>query len=137
MLSELYTGDVGVVPYGTDVKNISMNMQDMQLLENRKFSVPEIARFLGVPTTMLMETTNSNYKTSEHATLELFRTLAASIHEEELEYTSKLIGEEGFGVLKIHLEQEPLTDRSRHSQRAEERAGHAIHRGRRHVDVIR
>lgn len=108
MLSELYTGDVGVVPYGTDVKNISMNMQDMQLLENRKFSVPEIARFLGVPTSMLMETTNSNYKTSEHATLELFRTLAASIHEEELEYTSKLIGEEGFGVLKIHLCEKPL-----------------------------
>lgn len=108
MLSELYSGDVGVVPYGTDVKNISMNMQDMQLLENRRFSVPEVARFLGVPPSMLMDTTNANYKTSEHATLELFRTLSASIHEEELEYTSKLLGEDAFGVMKVHLCEKPL-----------------------------
>lgn len=105
---DLYRGDVGIVPFGTEIETISMTAQDMQILENRKFSVAEVGRFLGIPSSMLNDLTNTNYKTAEHATLELFRTLAPAIHEEECEWNGKILLPVQFGVQRFHLCEKPL-----------------------------
>lgn len=105
---DLLKGDVGVIPYGTDVKEYSMNAADMQILESRKFGVAEIGRFLGLNPQLLGDITNSNYKTAEFITLELYRTLAPLIHEEEMEWNSKVLGAELYGVQRFHLCEKPL-----------------------------
>lgn len=105
---DLYKGDVGVIPYGTEVQQYSMSAADMQILESRKFGVAEIGRFLGLNPQLLGDITNSNYKTAEFITLELYRTLAPLIHEEELEWNSKVLGSELYGVQRFHLCEKPL-----------------------------
>ena len=47
-----------------DVNVISQDAAQMQLLEARKFDVPQVARFTGVPPSMLMDNTNNTYKAS-------------------------------------------------------------------------
>ncbi|OIO03160.1 MAG: phage portal protein [Desulfovibrionaceae bacterium CG1_02_65_16] len=45
-----------ILTEGLDIKAISMSAADAQLLDSRKFSVPEICRFFGVPPVMIGET---------------------------------------------------------------------------------
>lgn len=80
------------------VTPINMSMADLQLLESRKFTVADIARFFSVPRTLLMDDSNSNYKSAEAASLEfLTRTLQPLIREIECELDSKLLSFEEFG----------------------------------------
>ena len=44
---------------------ISMSSADMQFLENKKFTLREIARFFNVPPSKLMDDSNANYKSVE------------------------------------------------------------------------
>ncbi len=105
---DLYKGDVGVIPFGTEVQQYSMSAADMQILESRRFGVAEIGRFLGLNPQLLGDITNSNYKTAEFITLELYRTLAPLIHEEEMEWNGKVLGPELYGVQRFHLCEKPL-----------------------------
>lgn len=105
---DLYKGDVGVIPFGTEVQQYSMSAADMQILESRRFGVAEIGRFLGLNPQLLGDITNSNYKTAEFITLELYRTLAPLIHEEECEWNAKVLGTELYGVQRFHLCEKPL-----------------------------
>lgn len=105
---DLYKGDVGVIPFGTEVQQYSMSAADMQILESRKFGVAEIGRFLGLNPQLLGDITNSNYKTAEFISLELYRTLAPSIHEEEMEWNGKVLGAKLYGVQRFHLCEKPL-----------------------------
>ena len=83
---------------------ISQNAEQMQLIEQRGFSVAEIARIMGVPKPLLMDDSNSSYKTPE-ASLQSFMTYtiqpAIGLWEDEL--NSKLLGVEDFGKRRIHL----------------------------------
>jgi len=107
---DVYKEDVVLLTNIANVTPISMNAQDMQLLQNRQFSVREIARLLSVPPILLMDDSNSSYKSPEAATQEfLTRTIAPSIHEWEAEMNCKLLGVESFGVLRYHLCEQPLT----------------------------
>lgn len=45
-----------ILTQGGDVKTLSMNADDAQLIESRQFSVIDIARFFGVPPVMIGET---------------------------------------------------------------------------------
>ncbi|BBP99096.1 hypothetical protein BSFA1_42250 [Burkholderia sp. SFA1] len=45
-----------VLPNGMDVKEISISPQDAQLLDNRKFSIEDVARIFGVPPFMIGQT---------------------------------------------------------------------------------
>ena len=87
-----------------DVKIISQTAADLKLLETRGYQVTEIARLLGVPKPMMMDDSNSSYKTPEAATQEfLLRTISPLIREMEDEYNSKLLGAEDFGKRRIHI----------------------------------
>ena len=83
---------------------ISQNAEQMQLIEQRGFSVAEIARMMGVPKPLLMDDSNSSYKTPE-AALQSFMTYtiqpAIGLWEDEL--NAKLLTIDDFGKRRIHL----------------------------------
>ncbi len=87
-----------------DVKVISQTAADLRLLETRGYQVTELARLLGVPKPMMMDDSNSSYKTPDAATQEfLLRTISPLIREMEDEFNSKLLGAEDFGRRRIHV----------------------------------
>lgn len=101
---DIYQNDVVLMSNIATVTPISQNAQQMELLESRKYSVREIARLLGVPPVLLMDDSNSNYKSPEAATQEfLLRTIQPSVREMEDEMNAKLIGPEGWGKQRIHV----------------------------------
>lgn len=83
---------------------ISQTSEQLQLLQNREFSVSDLARILGIPRIMMMEESGSSYKMPEHATQEfLLRTIQPRIREWEDELNAKLIREEDWGRRRIHV----------------------------------
>jgi len=58
--NDMVSGDtVAVLEGGVGYQNIGMSAQDMQLLENRKFSTGDVARFTGVPSVLINDTSGS------------------------------------------------------------------------------
>ncbi len=87
-----------------DAKVISQTAAELRLLETRGFQVADIARVLGVPKVMMMDDSNSSYKTPEAATQEfLLRTIQPRVREMEDEMNSKLVGMQDFGKRRIHI----------------------------------
>ena len=101
---DIYNDDIIVLDNVATVTPISQNAQQMELLESRKFSVREIARLTGVPPVLLMDDSNSSYKSPEAATQEfLLRTIQPAIREWEDELNSKLLTPDEFGRRRYHL----------------------------------
>lgn len=87
-----------------DAKVISQTAAELQVLETRGFQIADIARVLGVPKVMMMDDSNSSYKSPEAATQEfLLRTIQPRIREMEDEMNSKLVGPADFGKRRIHI----------------------------------
>ena len=98
------SNDAVFVSNVADVKIISQTAAGLRLLETRGYQVGEIARLLGTPKSMLMDDSNSSYKTPEAATQEfLLRTISPLIREMEDELNSKLLGADDFGKRRIHV----------------------------------
>ena len=114
---KLYNNDV-VAMRGLDkVTNISLNAQEMQLMELLNFGVDDVARFFGVPRILLMVEANSNYKSPESATQEfLTRTIQPDIREIEDEFNRKLLTPMDFGDRRYHLCELPLLRLDRMAQ---------------------
>lgn len=90
-----------------DVNVISQDAAQMQLLEARKFDVPQVARFTGVPPSMLMDNTNNTYKAPEQATQDfLLRTISPMARSLETEFNAKLLGPEGYLKHRFHFNEE-------------------------------
>lgn len=101
---EIYSQDVSFLNTDGELKQVSLSAADQQLLQNRQFGVAEVARFFGVPKSMLMDDGNSSYKTPSAAqTAFLNRTLAPRMRELELELNAKLLGMAGYGPNKLHV----------------------------------
>lgn len=116
---ELYSSDVTFISNMLDAKIVSMNAEQMQLLQQRGFGIPEVARFFGVPKSLLMDDSNSSYKTPEAATQEfLLRTIAPSIRNIEDEFNAKLLSFSDFGKRRYHLCERPLLRLDQKSQAA-------------------
>ena len=83
---------------------ISQNAQQLQLLEQRGFSVSDIARITGVPRQLLMDDSNSSYKTPE-ASLQSFMTyqIQPTVSLMEDEFNAKLLSEADFNARRIHF----------------------------------
>jgi HK97 family phage portal protein len=62
---------VAVLEEGIKFSPVNMDPNVLQFLESRKFSVVEIARFLGVPPTKLYDTTAATYNNQENSSLEV------------------------------------------------------------------
>ncbi|MCD7721696.1 MAG: phage portal protein [Prevotellaceae bacterium] len=94
----IYDKDVIFDSSVSNITPINMNAVDLQLLDTRKFSVADIARFFGVPRNLLMDDSNSNYKTAEDSTLDFMsRTLNPLVLEIEAEFNAKMLLPEEYG----------------------------------------
>ena len=89
-------GGTALLEEGTTYEAISHEPQVMQFLESRKFSVVEIARFLGLPPSKLFDTEVATYANIEQSNLEVATdTLDAWARNYETEADMKLIGRVG------------------------------------------
>lgn len=71
---------------------ISMSSSDMQFLENRKFTIREIARFFNVPPSKLMDDSNANYKSVEVSNIAFYaEALQPIVTEIEREFAAKML----------------------------------------------
>lgn len=84
--------DIITVPGAGKLDPLAMTSADMQFLESLKFSVAEICRFFRVPRSIVMDDTNSNYKSSEQATAQFYQfALAPIMRVIADEFNAKLI----------------------------------------------
>ncbi|MCD8207514.1 MAG: phage portal protein [Bacteroidales bacterium] len=101
----IYSQDVVYDDSVGTITPINMNAVDLQLLDTRKFTVADIARFFGVPRAMLMDDTNSHYTTAEAANLDFMsHTLGPTLCRIEAEMNAKLLAESEFGVLRFSFD---------------------------------
>lgn len=106
---KIYRQDVVALRGLEKVQQISMNAQEMQLLEQIGFGVAEVGRFLGIPLSLLMDYSNSSYKTPEAATQELMqRTIQPMIGEIEDELNAKLLLPSDWYSRRFHVCELPL-----------------------------
>ena len=74
---QAYSGEnahkVAVLPTGVTAKPLSMNNDDAQFLETRKFQVSEVARWFGVPPHMLADLERATFSNIEHQGIEFVR----------------------------------------------------------------
>ena len=85
-------GGVAVLEEGATFSPISFQPDVLQFLESRKFTVLEIARFLGLPPTKLFDGESATYNNIEHANLEVaLDTLDSWARNMESEVDMKLL----------------------------------------------
>lgn len=103
------------LPEGMDFKALSMTPQDVQLLENKKFSVKEIGRYFRVHPSMLYEDGGSSYSNAEmDSVLFLNNTLWPILRQIEQELACKLLapGERKYVRIKYDKDAMYTTDLS-------------------------
>lgn len=89
--------DILVMKGDGQLTPISMSSADMQFLENRKFTIREIARYFNVPPSKLMDDTNANYKSVEVSQIAFYaEALQPIVTEIEREFTAKFLNERTF-----------------------------------------
>ena len=118
---DLWDGDhdVTYVPNVAAITDISQSLQELQLLDFRKFSVSEAARWLGVPSIFLGDVNPTTYRTYEDATNDfLVSTIAPNICEIEDELNSKLLTQTDYTHRRFHIDESRLFRLNRVAQAA-------------------
>lgn len=101
--------DVIMLSNIAQVTPISTNLQQQEINALRSFSVREVARIMGVPAVMLMDDSNSSYKTPEAATQEfLLRTIQPLAHDWEQEMNAKILGPGLYGTYRFKFDDKSL-----------------------------
>lgn len=110
MQNALRSGEtIVVLPGDMKFSPFSMTPADVQLLDNKKFTVKEIGRFFRVPPSMLYEDGGSTYSNAEmDSVLFLNGALSPLLRQIELELSAKLIADEERGYYKIQFDREAL-----------------------------
>lgn len=108
--TDLANGETIVyIPGDMRFSTLSMTPTDVQLLDNKKFTVKEIGRFFRVPPSMLYEDGGSTYSNAEmDSVLFLNGALSPLLRQIELELSAKLIGDEERGYYRIQFDREAL-----------------------------
>lgn len=82
---------IAVLEGGMKFNQISVNPNDSELLESRKFSIPEIARFFNISPTKIFDYTHNSYNTLEATNLSfLTDTISPWVSKIEMEFERKL-----------------------------------------------
>lgn len=110
IMTDLASGaNIVCLPEDTDFKALSMTPQDLQLLENKKFTVKEIGRYFRVHPSMLYEDGGSTYSNAEmDAVTFQNNTLLPILRHIELELACKLIHPEERGRYRIKFDQDEM-----------------------------
>lgn len=102
--NDLPGNDVLYVPNVADIKDFSQSLTELELSTLKKLSVADVARFTSVPKSLLMDDSNSTYRTPDAAMLDFLNScIAPKIEEMEDEFNRKLLGMEGWGSHRYHL----------------------------------
>lgn len=107
---ELRNGEtIVVLPGDMKFAPFSMTPADVQLLDNKKFTVDEIARFFGVPASLIGGSNSATYSTSEHDSVK-FRnfTLSNLFRQIEVAFTTVLIPKEQRAYYRIEFDKDAL-----------------------------
>lgn len=97
------------LPGDVDFKQLSLSSTDMQFLESRKFSIPEVSRMTGVPPIYLYDMAGSNYKMPEQADVAfLTQTLDCILEAIETEFQRKLVSRSMCCKRKFEFDREQL-----------------------------
>lgn len=110
MSEELRNGET-IVYLAGDMKftPFSMTPADVQLLDNKKFTVSEIARFFGVPASLIGGDGGSSYSNAENDNVNFVNlTLSPLLRQIELELSAKLITPEQRGYYHIQFDRDAL-----------------------------
>lgn len=95
------TGSVAILEEGTKFNPITFAPDVLQFIETRKFGVPEIARFLGVPPTKLYSQEQATYNNNEQDNMSVINdTISAWASNMENEADLKFFGKN----MKYHTE---------------------------------
>lgn len=120
---EAFSGDnmngIAVLTGAQSYESIQMNASDAQLLESRKFSIDEIARFFNVSPLLLYDLEHSNYSSQEQARLALLTDTLQPImtkFENELENKLFLPYESSHADIRFSTEEFLRTDKKTQSE---------------------
>jgi len=87
-------GGIAILEQNAKYQPVVLQPDQLQFLESKKFTVPQIARFLGVPPTKLFDTDSTTYKNIEQSNMEVvIDTLDMWACNIEGEVDVKLLGE--------------------------------------------
>lgn len=93
------TNGLAVLEGNLHYEPITVNPEDSQMLENRQFSIIDVARWFGVSPVKLMDLSKSSYSTVEATQLSfLTDTIAPLLEKIELEFETKLFPDEDIDV---------------------------------------
>lgn len=108
--SELSAGETIVyLPGDMKFTSFSMTPADVQLLDNKRFTVQEVGRFFSVPPHMLYTDGGNAYSNAEMESVEFINdTLSPLLTQIELELSAKLIPAEMRGYYRIQFNRELL-----------------------------
>lgn len=108
--TELASGrNIITLPGEMKFSPFSMTPADVQLLENKQFTVKEIGRFFSVSPSLLYESGGSTYNNGEMEQLNfLNQTLSPYLTQIENEFLVKLIPRDDWSRYKIVFDREPL-----------------------------
>ena len=98
-------GGVAILPQGLDYQPISISPEDAQLLETRKYSLSEVARFFNISPTKLFDYSNVSYSTLEQTSLSyLMDTVLPYTQMLEDEFALKLFKPSEVGKIMIDFD---------------------------------
>lgn len=98
-------GGVAILPQGLDYQPISISPEDAQLLETRKYSLAEVARFFNISPTKLFDYSNVSYSTLEQTSLSyLMDTVLPYTQMIEDEFALKLFKPSEVGKIMIDFD---------------------------------
>lgn len=104
---------IAVLPSNVDFTQLSISPADAQLLESRKFSVIEIARFFSVPPSKLFDTEKSSYASEEiNNIMFLNETIRPLIVKMEIELERKLFPNSTEYDIKFDVSEMLRTDKA-------------------------
>ena len=98
-------GGVAILPQGLDYQPISISPEDAQLLETRKYSLSEVARFFNISPTKLFDYSNVSYSTLEQTSLSyLMDTVLPYTQMLEDEFALKLFKPSEVGKIMVDFD---------------------------------
>lgn len=105
MKADLNSGaDIIAMPTGVKFQSFSQTNRDSMILENKQYTLSDLARFLGVSPSKLYISQGGNYVASEQEQINFFTdTLNPLLVKVEQEFTNKLIPDSVYGKYKIEF----------------------------------
>lgn len=110
-------GGVAILPQGLDYQPISISPEDAQLLETRKYSLSEVARFFNISPIKLFDLTNVSYSSLEQTNLSYLQdTILPFTQLMEDEFNLKLFKPSEVGKITVDFDYSVLVQTDKNTE---------------------